>query len=119
MIKKILLATALAAAFFFAGVRFCVLAQHIEVVGHNGDDYVCTVEVFGREDYHFAAWKPLARTDAVLVDTRATAAEMMSSGFVSSNERAKPNEYHFAEWSPLPVKENNCGVVDAYTIWEV
>lgn len=76
-IMRILAAVALAAAFFFAGVRFCVLAQHIEVVGHNGDDYVCTVEVFGREDYHFA------------------------------------------EWSPLPVKENNCGVVDAYTIWEV
>lgn len=58
-IAKALAALALMAAFFFAGVRFCVLAQHIEVVGHNGDDYICTVEVFGQEDYHFANWNPL------------------------------------------------------------
>lgn len=61
MIKafRLLAALALMAAFFFAGVRFCVLAQRIEVVGHNGDNYICTVEVFGQEDFHFANWNPL------------------------------------------------------------
>lgn len=56
---RIFAALVLMAAFFFAGVRFCVLVQHIEVVGHNGDDYICTVEVFGQEDFYFANWNPL------------------------------------------------------------
>lgn len=74
MIKKILLATALMAAFFFAGVRFCVLAQHIEIVGHNGDDYVCTVEVFGQEDLYFVDYNPLPVTKTICVDARQCAA---------------------------------------------
>ena len=73
-IMRILAAVALMAAFFFAGVRFCVLAQHIEVVGHNGDDYVYTVEIFGQEDYGFAEWSPLPVTKTICVDARQCAA---------------------------------------------
>ena len=73
-VLKFVAAVALMAAFFFAGVRFCVLAQHIEVVGHNGDDYVYTVEVFGQEDYGFAEWSPLPVKETICVDARQCAA---------------------------------------------
>ena len=71
---RLLAAVALMAAFFFAGVRFCILAQHIEVVGHNDDDYVYTVEIFGQEEFGFAEWSPLPVTKTICVDARQCAA---------------------------------------------
>lgn len=61
--KKILAATLLMVVFFLAGVRFCVMFEHIEIVGRNGEDFVYTVEVFGREDFGFAEWNPLPVND--------------------------------------------------------
>lgn len=73
-VLKFVAALALMAAFFFAGVRFCVLAQRIEVVSHNGNDYICTVEVFGREDFYFAEWNPLpVKENNYGIDTEYTA----------------------------------------------
>lgn len=52
-------AVLLMAVFFVAGVRFCAENQIICVVGRNDQDYVCTVECLGREDFYFAAYRPL------------------------------------------------------------
>lgn len=73
IMMRVLAAVVLMAAFFFAGVRFCVLTQHIEVVGHNAEDYICTVEIFGAKDFAFAEWNPstlAAREPVKLVDAR-------------------------------------------------
>lgn len=56
---QIAAAVLLMAVFFLAGVRFCAENQTICVVGRNGQDYICTVECLGREDFYFASYRPL------------------------------------------------------------